>query len=110
MRTNIKNMRTGFAAMAILVGRAGIGANFLIDRFGTEIDTNLTLSTDFFPVEPLIIEFEIDYGKIGQATHTHLLTTAGVNFNHVEWLTGYEYRRIGSIEIYGPLMGMRVWW
>ena len=90
--------------------RTGIGVNLLVDRFGTEADYNLTLSSDFFPVKPCIISFELDHGEIGSTHQTHLLSTIGLNYKRAEILTGYEYRKIGRTEIQGPLLGMRLWW
>ena len=93
-----------------LISRIGGGINLLSDRFGTEVDYNFTLSSDFFPAKPWIIHLELDHGEIGSVHQTHLLSTVGVNYRRIEYLIGYEYRRIGQVNIDGPLMGIKFWW
>ena len=38
------------------------------------------------------------------------LVTLGRDVTRDELLAGYDYRRIGTIELQGPLIGGRIWW
>lgn len=90
--------------------RSGAGLNLLVDRQGTVADYNVTLTTNWFPIQPVNFGFEVDYGELGRAHQLHLLSTTGLNFRHLEMFGGYEYRRIGGVELQGPLFGLRLWW
>ena len=90
--------------------RAGGGMNLLMDRVGTEVDYNLTLSADFFPARPWVLSCELDHGEVGATHQTHLLATLGLNYRHAEAFSGYEFRRVGRTDIGGPLLGVRFWW
>lgn len=104
------NLTTRLIESEDLILRLGAGGNFLSDRNASFAGYNLTSSIDWFPVEPVVLSFEIDYGKVGSIHQTHLLATAGVTRNHLEFLTGYESRKLGSTVLSGPLLGIRAWW
>ena len=104
------NLTVPWVKSESMIVRVGGGINLLSDSIGTEVDYNLTLSADFFPVKPMVIGFEIDHGELGSAHQTHLLSTVGLNWRQVEFMTGFEYRKIGQAEVKGPILGMRLWW
>lgn len=104
------NLTVPWVKSESMIVRVGGGINLLSDSIGTEVDYNLTMSADFFPTKPVVIGFEIDHGEIGSTHQTHLLSTVGLNWRQVEFMTGYEYRKIGLTEIKGPILGMRLWW
>jgi hypothetical protein len=104
------NVTTMWIKRENVVVRAGGGINLLSDNFGTEVDYNLTMSAELFPVKPLVMSFEIDHGELGSTHQTHLLSTVGLNLRQAEFMTGYEFRKIGRTELKGPILGMRIWW
>ncbi len=40
----------------------------------------------------------------------HGAASLGVMWKRVEFFSGYDYRKIGPVELEGPLFGARVWW
>ncbi len=104
------NVTTMWIKRENVVVRAGGGINLLSDNFGTEVDYNLTMSAELFPVKPLVMNFEIDHGELGSTHQTHLLSTVGLNLRQAEFMTGYEFRKIGRTELKRPILGMRIWW
>lgn len=89
--------------------RAGLGINILGDAFETDTGINFTARLDVFPVKPIAITTEFDLGTIGDAETIHGAIRAGVMLNRFELFGGYDYRRIGSIELKGPMAGLQVW-
>ncbi|MCO6046116.1 hypothetical protein NG895_19625 [Aeoliella sp. ICT_H6.2] len=89
--------------------RAGLGAAWFGDRYDTDFGINFTLKADFAPCDPVVLSGEIDLGTLGDAEHLHLSGTAGVMLNRCEIYGGYDYRRIGEVEIQGPMVGLRFW-
>ena len=91
------------------VWRIGFGVNWFDDDSHSESGGNLTLRTDFFPAQPVIISGQLDFGSLGAATQFHGRLTAGVNFRRCELFLGYDYRSIGDAELEGPLAGLQFW-
>lgn len=89
--------------------RVGLGTVWLGDRYDTDFGVNFTLKADFAPADPLILSGELDLGTLGDAQHLHAAGTVGVMLNRCELYGGYDYRRIGDVEIEGPVIGLRIW-
>lgn len=89
--------------------RAGLGTAWFGDRYDTDFGINFTLKADFAPCDPVVLSGEIDLGTLGDAEHLHLSGTAGVMLGRGEIYGGYDYRRIGDVEIQGPMVGLRFW-
>ncbi|MEX2185401.1 MAG: hypothetical protein WD875_01350 [Pirellulales bacterium] len=92
------------------VWRLGVGMNWLADSIDDTGGVNLTLRTDFFPVKPLILSGEIDYGTLGHASTFHGRASAGFNIDQTEFFVGYDYRSIGSVELEGPMLDVQFWY
>lgn len=91
------------------VVRAGVGANFLGDAYGTEAGFNFTAKADVFPIKPIVLSGELDLGTIGDAEMFHLRGKVGVQLDRFEIFGGYDYRTLGSVPLQGALVGMQVW-
>lgn len=89
--------------------RAGVGAAWFGDAYDTDFGVNFTLRGDFTPADPLVFSGELDLGTLGDAQHLHAAGTVGVMLGRAELYGGYDYRRIGDVEIEGPMVGLRVW-
>lgn len=89
--------------------RVGVGAAWLGDRYDTNAGVNFTLQADLAPREPIVLSGQLDLGTLGDAQHLHAAGTVGVMLNRCEVFGGYDYRRIGGVEIQGPMVGVRVW-
>jgi hypothetical protein len=87
----------------------GFGAVFLSDPCRTDGGFNATLSFDVFPVRPVVISCQFDGGNLGSAVYGHARGTVGYQWNCPEFFGGYDFMRIGSTNLQGPLLGVRVW-
>ncbi len=87
--------------------RAGIGLNWLADRYGSEGGFNMTLGTDLF-AGPMTFTGEVDLGNLGEADLFHGRLTAAIRQGeNLEWFAGYDYLDVGGTEIRGVVGGMR---
>jgi hypothetical protein len=89
--------------------RAGLGFNWLDDPADTNFGVNFTYGFDFYPIKPLVLSTEIDWGTLGSAEAFHFRTTAGVLIRRLETYVGYEYRDIDRFQFNGLIAGVRVW-
>ncbi|QDU53848.1 hypothetical protein [Aeoliella mucimassa] len=89
--------------------RLGLGTVWLGDSYDTDYGINFTLKADFAPVDPIVLSGELDLGTIGDAEHLHAAGTVGAMIGRCELYGGYDYQRIGDVELAGPLLGLRVW-
>ena len=89
--------------------RTGIGFNWLSDEVGSDFGFNFTYKGDFFPIDPLVLSAELDLGKIGSATLSHLRLTTGLNYRHAEIFIGYDHFWLAETEFNGFISGIRIW-
>lgn len=88
--------------------RAGIGLNWLADRYGAEAGLNLTCGADVL-FGPVTLASDFDFGTLGSADLIHWRATAGLMQNDaLEWFAGYDHLDIGGVEIRGVVAGLRV--
>lgn len=92
-----------------LLFRAGLGVAWFGDAYDTNAGINFTLKADYAPSDPLVLSGELDLGTLGDAEHFHSAGTVGVMIRRCELFGGYDYRRIGDVEIQGPMLGLRLW-
>ena len=89
--------------------RAGVGVNWLHDSVTTGAGFNLTYGVDLFPLKPLHVAAEIDWGGLG---HTHLFhgrVTTGLILRNFEIYTGYDYLSVGQPEFHSLIVGTSIW-
>jgi hypothetical protein len=84
--------------------------NWLAAGGQEEYDWNSTFKFNAFPGQPWIVSGEVDYGELGSVHQVHTALSTGVNWKHGEVFIGYDYRKIGSTELHGPMLGGRLWW
>ena len=108
--TGDANLIYRFAESEHALFYTGIGGNWLADQFGTDAGFNFTYGFDLFPVEPIVLSNTLDYGRIDSAELIHARSTAGVVFEHVELFAGYDFRKIGGVNISGFVGGLTLWW
>jgi hypothetical protein len=89
--------------------RAGLGARMLFDHYTTDFGFNFTCGADVYPCKPLVFSTTIDAGTLGSAGVFRVQGSIG--FLHKRWeiYTGYDYLRIGSTALQGPILGLRLW-
>ncbi len=93
-----------------MLWRIGAGINWFDSRSVSDAGLNATVKVDYFPVQPIILSGEVDYGRVGDAEMFHGSVSVGVILNRFEVFSGYDYRKIGPVKLEGPLFGLRVWW
>jgi hypothetical protein len=88
---------------------AGLGFRTLAGPGQTHWGWNFTYGADFYPVKPLVISTLLDVGSVGAAGVFHVRATAGLVYERWEVFGGYDFLRIGSVNLQGPLVGVRLW-
>src|SRR5262249_7010122 len=88
---------------------AGIGARILADPWRTNAGVTVLYGADFFPVRPVVVSPLVDGVNLGSAGVIHARGTVGYCFGRWEAFAGYDFLRIGSVNLQGPLAGLRLW-
>ncbi len=88
---------------------AGVGLRVLTDRYDTQFGFNFLYGADIFPVKPLILSTSLDIGNLSDNLFLHGRGTLGANYKNWEVFGGYDFMRMGSVNIQGALVGVRVW-
>lgn len=89
--------------------RWGLGARVLTDCGRDDWGFNFHLGGDFFPVRPVIVSLDSDFGTLGDAGVAHGRLTVGVIHRGWEIFGGYDAMAIGGTTLHGPLIGLRLW-
>jgi len=89
--------------------RWGLGARVLNDHGRDDWGFNFHLGGDFFPVRPVIVSLDSDFGTLGDAGVAHGRLTIGVIHRGWEIFGGYDAMAIGGTTLHGPLIGLRLW-
>jgi hypothetical protein len=89
--------------------RSGIGFRVLADH-DADFGFNFTYGGDFFPLRPLVLSTLVDLGNVGSAFVVHARGTVGAILGSWEIFAGYDFFRIGSVNLQGPLLGVRFWY
>jgi hypothetical protein len=87
----------------------GLGARVLTDPHTTDWGFNFLYGFDSFPKKPWIVSALFDTGNVGSAWIWHGRGTIGASYKHLEVFTGYDFMRVGSVNVQGPLVGLRLW-
>jgi hypothetical protein len=87
----------------------GLGLNVLSGRQQTNCGVNFTYGGDWFPMDPVIVSAQIDLGTLGDAWLYHARVSVGAIYHGCEFFVGYDFLRIGSTNVQGPMAGVRFW-
>lgn len=90
--------------------RTGLGMNWINSDSGSDLGFNFTYSGDWFPIKPLILSSEIDWGLLGDVDLFHGRSTIGVHYHRFELFGGFDYTDIGSTQIGSFISGVRLWY
>ncbi|HKB02743.1 MAG TPA: hypothetical protein VKD90_11015 [Gemmataceae bacterium] len=88
----------------------GLGARFLLDHGRNRGGFNVAAGFDAFPAKPVHLFGSADAGNIGDAAFWRLHGGAGLTWGHAELFAGYDFVRIGGVDLQGPFLGVRVWY
>ncbi len=103
------NLVYRFAQSERALFRSGLGCRALIDRHEDHFGFNFTYGADFFPAKPVVVSGVLDLGNVGSAFVVHGRGTAGLIYRGWELFAGYDFYRVGSMNLQGPLLGLRLW-
>jgi hypothetical protein len=92
-----------------LLMHTGLGARFLLDAGHDRGGLNFLYGFDAFPVQPVHLFGSFEAGTLGSAGLVRLRGGVGVNCSHAELFAGYDFVRIGGLNLQGPMVGLRVW-
>lgn len=90
--------------------RAGLGVAWLGDRYGAEAGVNFTLQAETALARDWTASIDFDLGTLGDAQTQAVSATVGRRIGPCEIYGGYDYRRIGAIDLHGPMVGGRLRW
>jgi hypothetical protein len=88
---------------------AGAGFRAMEDRQTDRWGFNFVYGADVFPVWPLVLSSSIDLGDLGQEFYLDARATAGWSWRFGEVFIGYDFRRVGDVNLQGALAGFRLW-
>ncbi|MEM6992481.1 MAG: hypothetical protein AAF721_18350 [Myxococcota bacterium] len=110
------NVHAAFVLLPRWQLHATFGASFMIDgrrtASGERVDGGGIVTgvrTTVLPVHPLVLRGRLEGGILGAAPTWLARGTAGVMVARAELFAGYEARRVGSVVLRGPTLGLRVW-
>ncbi len=103
------NLTYRFAQSECAEMRVGLGARVLSDSALTDWGVNVHYGGDIFPVQPLVLSGAVDFGNLGSAFVVHTRASAGVLYRGWELFAGYDFLRVGCVNLQGPLVGLRFW-
>jgi len=89
--------------------RTGLGCRWLADDGESDFGINFLYGGDFYPVKPLIVSTCLELGNLGSAFVVHGRATAGAILSRFEFFGGYDWLRIGTVDLHGPVVGVRLW-
>ncbi len=88
---------------------SGLGFRVLTDPRSTNWGANFVYGLDWFPARPLVVSASFDAGNLGSASVIHSRATVGAAVRRCELFGGYDFLRIGSVNVQGPTAGLRLW-
>lgn len=98
-----------FAQNEWLMMHAGAGLRLMIDRVSDRGGVNFFYGFDAFPIKPLHLFGSFEGGTLGHTDLWRLHGGVGVNWTHAELFAGYDFLRIGGVNLQGPMVGLRLW-
>jgi hypothetical protein len=103
------NLTFRFAQCEWLQMYAGAGGRIMPDRSCTRGGFNFTYGGDVFPFKPVVVSSSLDLGTLGSASLVRVRGTVGLVHKHWELFGGYDFLRIGTVNLQGPMAGLRLW-
>jgi len=103
------NVILRFAQNEVAHMYSGLGFRTMLDRRGDAYGFNFTYGSEWFPLRPLVVGAQFDAGTLGSAAVIHTRATIGAVYRRYEIYGGYDFLRIGSVNLQGPMVGVRLW-
>lgn len=103
------NMTYRFAQHELAQFYTGAGWRVLADSYRAREGVNLLYGFDLFPIQPLVISGLVDGGTVGSLGVIHTRASLGLVRKNWELMGGYDFLRIGWVDLQGPFVGLRLW-
>jgi hypothetical protein len=103
------NLTYRFAQNEKVAFYTGVGCRYFTDGKVGDAGVNVLYGCDIFPVRPVVVSLLVDGGNLGSSAVVHWRATIGATLKGVEMFGGYDFMRIGCIDLEGPLVGLRYW-
>lgn len=88
---------------------AGLGARWRFDHSDTSGGVSFLYGANFYPIDPLVVSASIDLGNLDRQFVFRARASAGWQIGRCELLGGYDFLRLGSVNLQGPFLGLRLW-
>jgi hypothetical protein len=88
---------------------AGLGGRWRFDEHTVNGGASFLYSADVFLWNPVILSSEVDLGNLDRQFIVRSRTSLGAHLGHCELLAGYDFLRLGSVNLQGPFAGVRLW-
>jgi lysophospholipase L1-like esterase len=98
-----------FAQKDWIAMQAGVGVRSWTDRVIDRWGANFHYGADLWPIRPLTMSLSVDLGNLGRDFVVETRGLAGVTYRGWEAFVGYDFRRVGEVNLQGPFAGLRVW-
>jgi hypothetical protein len=89
---------------------AGLGVRGFFDDDRTRGGLNFSYAAEVFPVKPWVLGAQVEVGHLHRSFTSRLRGTMGAQWKHVECFGGYDWFRIGGVDLHGPMLGLRLWY
>jgi len=103
------NLTYRFAQNEKVAFYAGVGCRYFTDGKQGDAGVNVLYGCDIFPVRPVVVSLLVDGGNLGSSGVIHWRATVGATLHGVEVFGGYDFMRIGCVDLEGPMVGLRIW-
>lgn len=103
------NLTYRFAQCEWMVMHAGLGFRNLFDGNRDVLGVNFLYSADLFRMDPVVVSTQLDLGNLQDAFVVRARATIGWQLRYFELYAGYDFLRIGEVNIQGPVAGLRLW-
>jgi len=98
-----------FAQGPRLQFRVGMGVNGLIDHGWSATGLDALYAVDWMPGSPWVVALAVRGGRLGSAGVFTPRATVGFTKHGWQLETGYSGLKVGSVDLGGPVLGLRRW-
>lgn len=88
---------------------AGLGGRWRFDRHDTSGGVSFLYGADIFPFDPLVLSAAVDLGNLDRQFVFRARASTGWQVGRCELLGGYDFLRLGPVNLQGPFVGLRLW-
>jgi hypothetical protein len=98
-----------FAQGPRLQFRSGLGVNGLLDHGWSATGLDMLYAVDWMPGSPWVVALAVRGGRVGAAGVFAPRATVGFTTHGWQLEAGYSGLKVGSVDLGGPVLGVRRW-